>query len=27
MTHTPSYWHNPGLAVYCLNAAACAAVQ
>lgn len=27
MTHTPSYWHNPGLAVYCLNPEACAAVR
>lgn len=25
MTHTPSYWHNPGLAIYCLTEAACAA--
>jgi hypothetical protein len=27
MTHTPSYWHNPGLTLYCLNSAACSTVQ
>lgn len=27
MTHTPSYWHNPGLTLYCLHAIACAAVR
>ncbi len=25
MTHTPSYWHNPGLVLYCLTKTACAA--
>ncbi|MGQ9887444.1 MAG: hypothetical protein ACUVSX_03045 [Aggregatilineales bacterium] len=27
MTHTPSYWHNPSLTLYCLNAAACGAIS
>lgn len=27
MGHTPSYWHNPGLRVYCVGEASCAAVR
>lgn len=27
MGHTPSYWHNPGIVVFCLNSASCASVQ
>ena len=27
MSYTASVWHNPGMTVYCLTAASCAAVR
>ncbi len=27
LMHTPSYWHNPGMIVYCVTEASCAAVR